>query len=115
MQATSRTTVPARVLNAMIQEHIESRLLGAYLWHTRVYLHPSDPTGCNWNVAINCKHDAPSCGAVVSNFLDDLRHRFVVAEDDVDVLPAYESDRARELETQRAYAAGHEVVEAATP
>jgi len=92
------TTVTARALNEMIQEHIENRLLGAYLWHTGVYLHPADPKGCNWNVAINSKRDAPSCGAVVSNYLDDLRHRFVVAEDDVDVLPAYQSNRARDLE-----------------
>lgn len=98
MQATKRTTATARALNAMIQDHIESGLLGEYVWHTGVYLHPADPTGCNWNVAINCKHDAPSCGAVVSNYLDDLRHRYVVAEDDADVLPAYVSDRARDLE-----------------
>jgi hypothetical protein len=111
---TMRTTVTARALNEMIQAHIDSRLLGTYLWHSGVYLHPTDPTGCNWNIAINCKEDVPSCGAVVSGYLDELRHRFVIAENDVDALPAYVSGRARDLETRHADAR-HKVVEAAAP
>jgi hypothetical protein len=102
MRATPRATRTALSLNAAIQAHIESRLFGEYVWHTGVYLHPADPTGCNWNIAINCKEDVPFCDPVVSGYLDDLRHRFVVAEDDVGTLPSYESDRGRNIEAQRA-------------
>jgi hypothetical protein len=101
MQATIRTTVTARSLNSMIQAHIESRSLGEYVWHSGVYGHPAEATGCNWNIAIHCKEDFSACGAVVSSYLEELRHRFVVGEDDIDALPRYESDRVRELEGRR--------------
>jgi hypothetical protein len=101
MQATIRTTVTARSLNAMIQAYIESCPLGEYVWHSGVYLHPAEPTGCNWSIAITCKEDGLACGAVVSSYIEELQHRFVVAEDDVDAFPRYEADRVRELERRR--------------
>jgi hypothetical protein len=79
----------------MIQEHIDSRSYGEYVWHTGVYLHDPDPSGCNWNIEINCNHHMLSCGAVISSFLDGLRGQYVIPSDDATAVPAHESGSHR--------------------
>jgi hypothetical protein len=88
-----RTMTTAAELNVMIQEHIDARQQGGYVWHTGVYFQTPDGSGCNWNVEVNCKDDEPCCGAVISGYLDRMRETYIIATDDVTALPLYASDR----------------------
>jgi hypothetical protein len=88
-----RIATTAAKLNVMIQQHIDSRPNGGYTWHSAVYLHKADATGCNWNIEVNCNEDADSCGINISRYLDTMRSNYYIASDDATAVPAYETGR----------------------
>jgi hypothetical protein len=77
-----QTMTTAATLNAMIQRHIDSLSIDGYVSHSGVYLHPADRSGCNWNIEVNCNHDALTCGPSISRYIDLMRSSYGIAPDD---------------------------------
>ncbi len=74
-----QTMTTAARLNVMIQRHIDSLSIAGSVSHSDVYLHAADSGGCNWNIEVNCNHDALTCGPSISRYIDMLRSNSGIA------------------------------------